>query len=246
MPNGRSPTYCSARNSDVAFRVLVFERRAEMAWEKSFMRAGAAFEALSRPFMTIELEDVGGPSREPILMAANHRSLADVFVALICCYRLNRPARFIVGRVFFKRPGMGWFLKKIGCIQGGKGSGADVVAIEAINRGVSCAIMPEGAIRTMEPGRILAPLLPGVAEIWSKTGCGFHAVGISGAGDVWPHGKLIPRPRRLANRPLVHVRFDAKVMPGDQPCSLARVADIMEANCEAAARKHELALAAQR
>jgi 1-acyl-sn-glycerol-3-phosphate acyltransferase len=214
-----------------------------MAWEKSFMRAGAVFEALSRPFTTIELEDLGQLNGEPVLMAANHRSLADVFVALICCYRLNRPTRFIVGRVFFKRPGMGWFLRKIGCIEGGKGSGADVVAIEAIKSGVSCAIMPEGAIKTMEHGRILAPLLPGVAEIWAKTGCAFHAVGIIGAGDVWPHGKHVPRPRRFANRPLVHVRFDAKVVPGDEPCTLERVSDIMEANCKAAARSHELALA---
>lgn len=215
-----------------------------MSWEKSFLRAGAVFEALSKPFMTIELDKVGTlEDDEPVLMAANHRSLADVFVALICCYRLGRPTRFIVGRVFFKRPGMGLFLRKIGCIEGGKGSGADVVAIEAIKNGATCAIMPEGAIKTMEPGRILAPLLPGVAEIWAKTQCRFHAVGIIGAGEVWPHGRHIPLPRRFANRPVVHVRFDAAVLPGTEPVTLDRVADIMEANCVAAAKTHALALA---
>ena len=210
------------------------------------MRAGGLIEALSKPFMTIELEVVGPLTEdEPVLMAANHRSLADVFVALICCHRLKRPTRFIVGRVFFKRPGMGLFLRVIGCIEGGKGSGADVVAIEAIRTGVTCAIMPEGAIKAMEPGRILAPLLPGVAEIWGKSKCAFHAVGIIGAGEVWPHGKHVPRPRRLAKRPLVHVRFGAEVLPGDEACTLDRVADIMEANCVAAAKTHQLALAAR-
>jgi 1-acyl-sn-glycerol-3-phosphate acyltransferase len=213
-----------------------------MSWEKSFMRAGAVFEAISRPFMTIEFERHGSLGDGPVLMAANHRSLADVFVSLICCYRLGRPTRFIVGRVFFKRPGMGVFLRRIGCIEGGKGSGAGVKAIEAIRNGTTCAIMPEGAIKTMQPGKILAPLLPGVSDIWEQTGCPFHAVGISGAGDVWPHGKLVPRPRRQANRPLVHVRFDAAVLPGEQPCSLERVAEIMEANCAAAARTHQIAL----
>jgi 1-acyl-sn-glycerol-3-phosphate acyltransferase len=213
------------------------------SWEKSFMRAGAAFEALSRPFVRIELDAAGElVEGRAVLMAANHRSLADVFVSLICCYRLGRPTRFIVGRVFFKRPGMGHFLRRIGCIEGGRGSGADVVAIEAIRSGSTCAIMPEGAVKTMEPGKILAPLLPGVAEIWEKAECPFHAVGISGAGDVWLHGQLLPRPRRLANRPIVHVRFDTAVLATGGQCTLDRVAEIMEANCEIAATAHRHAL----
>jgi 1-acyl-sn-glycerol-3-phosphate acyltransferase len=218
-----------------------------MSWEKSFMRAGAVFEAVSRPFVTIELQAAGRlVNGEAVLMAANHRSLADVFVSLICCYRLGRPTRFIVGRVFFKRPGMGQFLRRIGCIEGGKGSGADVVAIEAIRLGSTCAIMPEGAVKTMEPGRILAPLLPGVSEIWEKAQCPFHAVGISGAGDVWPHGQLLPRPRRRNKRPLVHVRFDTAVLPGGKPCSLDRISEIMEANYEIAATTHREALSRPR
>ena len=124
------------------------------------------------------------------------------------------------------------FLRAIGCIEGGKGSGADVIAIEAIRQGTTCAIMPEGAIKTMEPGRILGPLLPGVAEIWAQTGCAFHAVGISGAGLVWPEGKRLPHwPRLFRNRPLVHVRLTEAIFPAGEPCSLERVARIMEHNC---------------
>jgi 1-acyl-sn-glycerol-3-phosphate acyltransferase len=166
-------------------------------------------------------------------MAANHRSLLDVFVALICCYRLERPTRFIVGRVFFKRPGMGRFLRAIGCIEGGRRSGADVVAIEAIRSGTSCAIMPEGLIATMEPGHIMGPLLPGVAEIWSQTACPFVAVGIAGAGAVWPEGRNVPRRPHLrkAHRPVVRVRVTGMIEPGDEPCSLERIASIMEDNC---------------
>lgn len=204
-----------------------------MAWQKQFMRAGAVFEFASRPFLTLDIDPQETLSDEAILMAANHRSLLDVFVSLICCYRLNRPTRFIVGRSFFKKPGMGLFLRRIGCIEGGRGSGADVVAIDQIREGVSCAIMPEGAIKTMEPGHILAPLLPGVATIWEKAACPFVAVGISGAHQVWPDGRLVPkRPHvRRSRRPVVHVRLTGVIRPNGQPCSLERVTEIMENNC---------------
>ena len=206
-----------------------------MVWQKQFMHAGAVFEFLSRPFMTLELDVHTVWTDEPVLMAANHRSLLDVFVSSICCYRLKRPTRFIVGRSFFKKPGMGTFLRAIGCIEGGRKSRADVVAIEAIRSGTSCAIMPEGAIRTMEPGRILGPLLPGVAEIWEQTRCPFVAVGISGAGAVWPEGHNLPRRPHLrkSKRPVVRVRITELIRPGGEPCDLERVAQIMEDNCEA-------------
>ncbi len=204
-----------------------------MAWDKNFMRAGRAFEVMSRPFMRLELDQHGSFPDGPVLLAANHRSLLDVFVSLICCYRLGRPAKFIVGRSFFKKPGLGIFLRSIGCIEGGRGSGADVIAIEEIENGTSCAIMPEGAIKTMEPGRILGPLLPGVAEIWSKSGCSFVGVGISGASEVWADGHRLPhRPRRRTHRPVVRVRITEPIAPGNEPCSLDRVAAIMEDNCE--------------
>jgi 1-acyl-sn-glycerol-3-phosphate acyltransferase len=204
-----------------------------MAWDRNFMRAGRVFEVMSRPFMTLELDQHGSFPSGPVLLAANHRSLLDVFVSLICCYRLGRPAKFIVGRSFFKKPGLGLFLRSIGCIEGGRGSGADVIAIDEIAKGTSCAIMPEGAIKTMEPGRILGPLLPGVAEIWSKSGCSFVGVGISGAGEVWADGRRLPhRPRSRSHRPVVRVRVTEPIPPGSEACSLDRVATIMEANCE--------------
>jgi 1-acyl-sn-glycerol-3-phosphate acyltransferase len=205
-------------------------------WQRRFMRAGALVDRLSRPFMTIELDAEHGLPDGPVLMAANHRSLSDVFVAWIGCYRLGRPTRFIVGRVFFSNPVLGPVLRAIGCIEGGKRSGADLIAIESIDEGTTCAIMPEGAIMTMEPGRILAPLLPGVATIWDKTRCPFVAVAITGAGDVWPSGRKLPHiALRKSRRPTVHVRVAAPVLPGYETVSLDRVAEIMETNCELSA-----------
>ena len=196
------------------------------------MRFGAIVDRLSRPFMSVELDHRDSVPPEPMLMAATHRSLADVFVALIACYRLNRPTRFIVARVFFKRPVFGTVLRSIGCIEGGRKSGASAVAIAAIAGGHSCAIMPEGEIKAMEPGHILGPLLPGVAEIWEQSQCPFVAVGVTGAGDVWKKDRWLPRiALRRRNRPLVHVRVADPVFPGGQPCSLERVERIMEANC---------------
>lgn len=204
-------------------------------WQRWFMRGGALFELISRPFVTIHLDRHGDLPDRPVLLAANHRSLVDVFVSLICCYRLGRPTRFIVGRSFFKKPGLGPVLRLIGCIEGGRGSGADVVAIDEIRKGITCAIMPEGAITTMEPGHILAPLLPGVSQIWTQTGCGFVAVGIAGAGEVWPNGSRLPvGPRRRSRRPVINVRITECIDPGDEPTDLDRVTRIMEDNCVAA------------
>lgn len=215
-----------------------------MTWERNFMRAGAVFDRIASVFMTIELEVPNGLAPAPILMAANHRSLADVFIALISCYRLERPTQFIVGRKFFKRPGMGWFLRTIGCIEGGRRSGAGTVAIEAMRNGHSTAIMPEGAIKTMEPGHLLAPLLPGVSEIWQQSQRPFHAVGITGSGDVWPDGRFFPPlPKRKSRRPLVTVRVSEAVLPGDDECTLDRVTAIMEANCVASESIHKTHLA---
>lgn len=189
-------------------------------------------DTVSRPFMTLRIDHHGELPAGPVLMAANHRSVVDVVVALVCCRRLGRPTRFIVKQSFFRTPGLGLVLRSIGCIEGGRGSGAGAVAIAEIERGVSCAIMPEGAVRTMEPGHILAPLLPGVADIWCGTGCALVAVGIAGAGDVWPDGHRFPRrPRRRRDRPVVHVRVAAPVHPGEEPCTLERVARLMEENC---------------
>ena len=209
-------------------------------WQRQFMRFGAIVDRLSRPFMTVELDHRDSIPSQPMLMAANHRSLADVFVALIACYRLKRPTRFIVSRVFFKRPVFGTVLRSIGCIEGGRKSGASAVAIAAIADGYSCAIMPEGAIKEMLPGHILAPLLPGVAEIWEQSQCPFVAVGVSGADDVWKKGRWLPRiALRARNRPLVHVRVADPVFTGGLPCSLERVEEIMEANCAQSALDHE-------
>lgn len=214
-------------------------------WQRQFMRFGAIVDRLSRPFMTVELDHRDSLPSQPMLMAANHRSLADVFVALIACYRLERPTRFIVSRVFFKRPGFGTVLRSIGCIEGGRKSGAGAVAIAAIADGYSCAIMPEGEIKTMQPGHILGPLLPGVAEIWEQSQCPFVAVGISGAGDVWKKDRWLPRfALRRRNRPLVHVRVADPVIPGGPPCSLDRVEEIMEANCVQSVHDHQQRVAA--
>lgn len=190
--------------------------------------------------MTVELDHRGSLPDEALLMAANHRSLADVFVAWICCYRLNRPTRFIVARVFFERPVFGTVLRSIGCIEGGRKSGAGTVAVAAIGEGFTCAIMPEGAIKDVHPGHILAPLLPGVAEIWERSQCPFVAVGITGTGEVWEKDRWLPRIAiRRRNRPLVHVRVADPVVPAGLPCSLDRVEEIMEANCVQSANDHE-------
>jgi 1-acyl-sn-glycerol-3-phosphate acyltransferase len=205
----------------------------EPGWEQRFLAFGRRIDAVCRPFMTVQL-DVQAPLPDgPVLMAANHHSFVDMIVAVICCTRLNRPTRLIVKGSFFTKPILGRFLRRTGCIAGGRKSGADVVAAEAIAEGVSCAIMPEGKITLIEPGRVLAPLLPGVASIWTKAACPFVAVGIAGAHGVWPKGRPPRLPKRRSRRPVVMVRVAVPDVGVDGERTLERVAQIMEANCVA-------------
>jgi 1-acyl-sn-glycerol-3-phosphate acyltransferase len=205
----------------------------EPGWERRFLAFGRRIDALCRPFMTVKL-DVQAPLPDgPILMAANHHSFVDMIVAVICCTRLERPTRLIVKGSFFTKPILGRFLRRTGCIAGGRKSGADVVASEAITDGVSCAIMPEGKITLIEPGRVLAPLLPGVASIWSTTKCPFVAVGIAGAHQVWPKGRPPRLPKRRSRRPIVTVRVAVADSGVDGDRTIERVTEIMEANCVA-------------
>ncbi len=214
-------------------------------WQRGFFRIGSVIEFVVRPFLTVHI-DVQEPLPEgAILMAANHHSFVDMLVSTICCCRLNRPTRLIVSRVFFTKPGVGRILRNIGCIAGGRKSGADVVAAEAIRGGASVAIMPEGRVTVLESGHVLAPLLPGVAAIWSAAACPFVAVGISGADEVWPKGRLPRRPRRRSRRPVVYVRVAAPELGSDGHRTLERVTEIMEANC-VASESSRLALAASR
>lgn len=212
-------------------------------WERGFFRVGSAIEFVVRPFLTVHI-DVQEPLPEgAILMAANHHSFVDMLVSTICCCRLQRPTRFIVSQAFFAKPGLGRILRNIGCIAGGRKSGADVVAAEAIRSGASVAIMPEGKVTVLESGHVLAPLLPGVATIWSTVACPFVAVGIAGADEVWPKGRLPRGPRRRSRRPVVYVRVAPPEIGTDGGRTLERVAEIMEANC-VASESSRLALAA--
>ena len=92
----------------------------------------------------------------------------------------------------------------------------------------------------MEPGHILAPLLPGVAEIWEQSQCPFVAVGITGAGEVGTKDGWFPRIGiRRRNRLLVHVRVAEGAFPDGQPCTIDLVEEIMEANCVQSAQDHQ-------
>ena len=117
------------------------------------------------------------------------------------------------------------------------------VAERLHERGASVAIMPEGKVTVLESGHVLAPLLPGVATIWSTVACPFVAVGIAGADEVWPKGRLPRGPRRRSRRPVVYVRVAPPEIGTDGGRTLERVAEIMEANC-VASESSRLALAA--
>ena len=92
------------------------------------------------------------PSDGPCIVAANHfNSMIDPFLLLAM---LDRPLCFIAKAPLFKVPGLGWFLRRFGCIPAHRSQDAGyakeknealyAAAAAALGSGPALAIFPEG------------------------------------------------------------------------------------------------------
>ena len=155
--------------------------------------------------------DVGPPPmgvEGPVILAANHRSLADLLFAAALYHLWGWPVRSLVAAAYFEKPGVGSLLRGLGCIPV---SGREAVerAAEILAEGTSVAIMPEG--------RVVRP------EEWQPTGVGeartgvgrlaleskrpVIAVGAAGTEVLWPRKSTLPRVRP-GRRPLLVARHE--------------------------------------
>ncbi|MEZ5166319.1 MAG: lysophospholipid acyltransferase family protein [Acidimicrobiales bacterium] len=83
----------------------------------------------------------------PVVMVANHRSLADVFVALEALDHFGLRARCLVRAKYFEIPLAGRWLRAIDCIPAGDGKRESVeTALRTLASGRPVAVMAEGRI----------------------------------------------------------------------------------------------------
>jgi 1-acyl-sn-glycerol-3-phosphate acyltransferase len=153
------------------------------------------------------------PARGPAILAFNHVSALDgPVVAIETARRLGRESRFLVAAEQFRKPFIGWILRRYDQIPIKRGQGdADAleVAVTTIREGALAAIAPEG--RVNEDGADgLQRIRTGLARIALPTGAPIVPVGLWGTQRRWPRtGFTMSRPWR----PRLGIAFGHPILP---------------------------------
>jgi len=172
----------------------------------------------------------------PIVMIANHRSLADVFISIDALNRYEARARCLVRAQYFETPVLGRWLRAVHCIPAGDGKGGSVdEALDCLATGRPVAVMVEGRITPPDERdeQGLGPFRPGFITIARQAGAVIMPIGIVGADHVWPSRARLPRLH--LRRPEVHVSIGETIvideMTDDEVMATSRqaVADLLAA-----------------
>jgi len=161
------------------------------------------------------------PITEPTILTANHRSLADLFLAASLFHVWEWPVRPLVAGSYFEKPLIGTLLRRLGAIPVTGGDAIDV-AKEVLASGVSVAVMPEGKVvrpEEWEPTGVGTPRI-GVARLAIETKCPVLSIGVAGTEVLWPRGRFLPKFTPW-NRTKTFVRLNAHgTVDGSDPESV--------------------------
>lgn len=164
-----------------------------MRWWWSFcrmlIRVGGAAVWQLRAFGVENIPPKGGA-----LLAANHQSYLDPPLVAAC---LPREMHFMARRSLFRNPLFRALIVRCNAFPIERDT-ADVKGVkEAIARlqaGHLLLVFPEGT-RTRDGS--IGPMKPGVGILAERAACPIVPVLIDGAHEVWPKGRLLPRPGRI-------------------------------------------------
>ncbi|HSR10579.1 MAG TPA: lysophospholipid acyltransferase family protein [Thermodesulfobacteriota bacterium] len=135
------------------------------------------------------------PGRSYIL-ASNHLSAFDIFAYL---GYLPMQFRWVAKAELFRTPFMGWAMKRIGYIAIDRGSPKKayrsmLAAAEAVKRGVSVMIFPEG---TRSPDGRLQDFKKGLFLVALKSNAPILPITIQGTAEILPKGDWRVRPGKV-------------------------------------------------
>ncbi len=148
------------------------------------------------------------PSRQKVILAANHSSLLDA-VALTCAY--PRRIYFMAAEFLFQHKFWGWIMRLAGCIEvkrDGFNKQAIKEALRILNSGYSLGIFPEGKIT--DDGRI-SPAKKGVGLLAKMAHAKIIPTAIEGTFEAWPKKRPFARPFPIEVRfgkPLAEKNFE--------------------------------------
>ena len=130
------------------------------------------------------------PKTGPALIAVNHSSFFDPFIAGAF---IQRQIYFFARKTLFKNPLGSWLLKNMKAIPVARDS-ADVSGMKTIfktiKEGNMLLVFPEGT--RSKDGLIQKPAKPGIGMIASKTKVPIIPVRIYGSYEALPHDKPLP------------------------------------------------------
>ncbi|HFD32599.1 MAG TPA: HAD-IB family hydrolase [Gammaproteobacteria bacterium] len=139
------------------------------------------------------------PKNKGAILIANHTSYLDHYViGLIVSLYYRRRVRFLAKKQHFETPFQKWIHELLGAFpidrdNGGKDGLKNVV--ERLKNNEIVLIYPEG---TRSVDGLMKEFKPGVLHTHFKSGCDIIPVGINGAFQVLPSGKLFPRFARIS------------------------------------------------
>ncbi len=143
------------------------------------------------------------PDRPGVILASNHLSWADPILLAIAIHEATgRRVRHMAKAEAVSIPVFGTLLRDYGGFavrRGRPDREAYRMATAVLARGDWLGLAPEG---TRSRTGVLGEPKPGVSLLALRSGAEVVPAALWGTENLWPVGKLLPRPRRI-----VHIRF---------------------------------------
>lgn len=132
----------------------------------------------------------------PVVLVANHESLADILVLLAT---VPLQVRFLAKRSVFRVPVLGWSIRAAGFVPVDRGdrkrsASTFEAALARLTSGRSVVIFPE---ETRTRTGDLLPFKKGAALLALRSGCPLLPVGIAGTRPVLSRESLVPSAGRV-------------------------------------------------
>ena len=138
-----------------------------------------------RRFHRLHTMRVPLPAHGAALVVANHVSGLDPLLMIAACHR---PLRFLIAREQYRRFGLQWLLRAVGCIPVDRAASphrALAAARRALQQGEVVALFPHGRIHLDHEGAVR--LKPGIVHLAKLSGAPVYPIridGVRGAGHT--------------------------------------------------------------
>jgi 1-acyl-sn-glycerol-3-phosphate acyltransferase len=149
------------------------------------------------------------PERGGCIIAANHQSFLDPF---LIGHLVSRPVHYLARETLFRFPGFRELIRALNAHpirRGASDREALRVSLELLRAGEALVMFPEGT-RTRD-GRV-GEVKRGIGALAARAGVPIVPARISGAFEVWPRSRALPRPGRIRirfGRPIAADRADS-------------------------------------